>query len=147
VALKQPFTLDQVVVFAGAYEQCTLVVVVPTQSWTSVVNLGPDTMGSVSAPSSIKLPPTKKLMSAEIVDRHKKNQCFHCDNNLTLGHKDVCKQMFIIEVIDDGDNLRMSWSYEGEGEMSWLTFYAGVGARWKQINDRCPIWNAFRFCP
>jgi hypothetical protein len=48
-----------------------------------------------------KLPPTVvRLSLAEITQRHKDNKCFHCDEFFTNGHKQQCKQLFVIEVLD-----------------------------------------------
>jgi hypothetical protein len=42
-------------------------------------------------------------MAAKIAERRKDGRCFHCDEFFTNGHKMVCKQLFIIELIDDDD--------------------------------------------
>jgi hypothetical protein len=116
VALKQPLTQDQAVVLARACEQRSTIVAAQatrsskttswftTKPWTPVTNSGATTTGATASTSSTHLPPTKKLMSAEITDRHRKNQCFHCDDNFTPGHKEVYKRLFIIEVVGDGDD-------------------------------------------
>jgi hypothetical protein len=54
--------------------------------------------------SSVYSLPSKKLTLAEIDGCHMKDQCFHCDDNFTPGHKEVCKRLFVIEVIDDGED-------------------------------------------
>jgi hypothetical protein len=42
---------------------------------------------------------------AEIAQRCKDNKCFHCDKFFTLGHKQHCKQLRVMEVIqEDGDS-------------------------------------------
>jgi hypothetical protein len=42
---------------------------------------------------------------AEIAQRRKDNKCFHCDKFFTPGHKQHCKQLFVMEVIqEDGDS-------------------------------------------
>jgi hypothetical protein len=40
------------------------------------------------------------LSPAEITQRRKNNKCFHCDEFFTNGHKQQCKQLFVIEVLD-----------------------------------------------
>jgi hypothetical protein len=52
---------------------------------------------SVAQPSSS----VKRLTTAEIAQRRKDGQCFHCDEFFTHGHKKVCKQLFSIEVLDE----------------------------------------------
>jgi hypothetical protein len=46
---------------------------------------------------------TKKLSLAKIAERRHKGQCFHCDDLFTNAHRDVCKQLFVIELFDDTD--------------------------------------------
>jgi hypothetical protein len=42
---------------------------------------------------------------AEIAQRCKDNKCFHCDKFFTPGHKQHCKQLLVMEVIqEDGDS-------------------------------------------
>jgi hypothetical protein len=36
----------------------------------------------------------------EIAQRRKDNKCFHCDEFFTNGHKQECKQLFVIEVLN-----------------------------------------------
>jgi hypothetical protein len=45
----------------------------------------------------------KWLTPAEVAQRHKDGQCFHCNEFFTNGHKEVCKQLFCIEVTKDDD--------------------------------------------
>jgi hypothetical protein len=45
-------------------------------------------------------PPVVRLSPAEIAQRRKDNKCFHCDEFFTNGHKQQCKQVFVIEVLD-----------------------------------------------
>jgi hypothetical protein len=61
------------------------------------------------AATTAKTPPfVKRLTTAEITERRKDGCCFHCDELFINGHKLVCKQLFIIELIHDdespGDN-------------------------------------------
>ncbi|KAG8047322.1 hypothetical protein GUJ93_ZPchr0008g13337 [Zizania palustris] len=66
-----------------------------------------DTMGGlVSSSASInnEVEVTKKLSLAEIADRRKNDQCFHRNNTFTQGHKQVCKQLFLIEAINDEED-------------------------------------------
>jgi hypothetical protein len=52
---------------------------------------------SVAKPASL----VKQLTPAEVAQRNKDEQCFHYDEFFTQGHKQVCKQLFCIEVDDD----------------------------------------------
>jgi hypothetical protein len=52
---------------------------------------------SVAKPASS----VKRLTPAEVAQRNKDKQCFHCDEFFTQGHKQVCKRLFCIEVDDD----------------------------------------------
>jgi hypothetical protein len=46
-----------------------------------------------------------RFTPTEIAQRHKDNKCFHCDEFFTPRHKHHCKQLFIMEVIqEDGDS-------------------------------------------
>jgi hypothetical protein len=42
---------------------------------------------------------TLKLTPAAIAERCKIGQCFHCNDMYTNGHRDVCKQLFVMEVL------------------------------------------------
>jgi hypothetical protein len=45
----------------------------------------------------------KKFSLAEIVDCHEKGLCFKCDEHFIPSHHDVCKRLFTIELIDEGE--------------------------------------------
>jgi hypothetical protein len=46
-----------------------------------------------------------RFTPAEIAQRRKDNKCFHCDEFFIPGHKQHCKQLFVMEVIQgDGDS-------------------------------------------
>jgi hypothetical protein len=40
------------------------------------------------------------LSPVEIAQRHKDNKCLHCDEFFTNDHKQQCKQLLVIEVLD-----------------------------------------------
>jgi hypothetical protein len=67
-----------------------------------------NTTGAQAATTTKTPPFVKRLTTAEITERRKDGCCFHCDELFTNGHKLVCKQLFIIELIHDdespGDN-------------------------------------------
>jgi hypothetical protein len=54
---------------------------------------------SMAKPTSF----VKRLTPAEVAQRRKDGQCFHCDEFFMNGHKQVCKQLFCTEVIEDYD--------------------------------------------
>jgi hypothetical protein len=67
----------------------------------------PQGVSSSAAPSGTAVatpakssPPVVRLSPAEIAQRRKDNKCFHCDEFFTNGHKQQCKQLFVIEVLD-----------------------------------------------
>jgi Zn-dependent M28 family amino/carboxypeptidase len=64
-------------------------------------------LGQVSSVASVNGPTVvmKSLTSAEITQWHKDDKCFHCDDFFSNGHKIVCKQLFIIEVVDEDQEL------------------------------------------
>jgi hypothetical protein len=41
------------------------------------------------------------MSPVEIAERRLKGMCFHCDDVFSQGHKQVCKQLFMIEAICD----------------------------------------------
>jgi hypothetical protein len=105
--------LDAVVMLARAYGQRDTVATPAgrVQGWNTTRHtaLPSPTMGSTLAiPSATTVvKPTaniKRLSSAEITQRRKDGQCFHCDEFFTNGHKLVCKQLFTIEVLEEDDD-------------------------------------------
>jgi hypothetical protein len=46
---------------------------------------------------------TLRLTPAEIAQRRKEGCCFHCHDMYDNGHKKLCKQLFIIDVVEDDD--------------------------------------------
>jgi hypothetical protein len=99
--------------FTRAYEQRNLPRAVPPAPSRSaghtfsrpVAYVPGSTVSSASAPSTTSMAtkptPTPKLSPAEIVECRAKGQCFHCNELFTNGHKQLCKQLFIIEVFDE----------------------------------------------
>jgi hypothetical protein len=112
VALLQPATLDEAVKFAHAYEQRNNALAKLSTGTAKQANRSfsrqtfQATLMNSAAGSAASLtgkPATKMLSLAEIAERRHKGQCFHCDDLFTNGHRDVCKQLFMIELIDDTD--------------------------------------------
>jgi hypothetical protein len=56
--------------------------------------------GTAAATPAKSSPAVVRLSPAEIAQRHKDNKCFHCDEFFTNGHKQQCKQLFVIEMFD-----------------------------------------------
>jgi hypothetical protein len=42
-----------------------------------------------------------RLSPSEIAQRRKDDKCFKCDELFTPGHRQQCKQIFFIEVVDE----------------------------------------------
>jgi hypothetical protein len=113
VQLQQPTKLDDAVIFARAYEQRNAArTAAPqpahgggrfsTRTATSGVPTAPQGPPAPAYPGGNKQPAaTLRLSPAEIAQRRKENKCFHCDEAFAPGHKQHCKQLFIIEVVAD----------------------------------------------
>jgi hypothetical protein len=116
VALQQPSTLDDAVIFARAYEQrnasrdtgqpqsargggrfANRTTTQPTAP-SPTASAGSSTATNVKPASSVV-----RLSPTEIAQQRKDNMCFHCDELFTQGHKQQCKQLFVIEVLGDDD--------------------------------------------
>jgi hypothetical protein len=110
VALQQPASLDDAVIFARAYEQCnicrnvppTVARLTPRSSYRSApasallsAAVGPATsLTSVNKPTT-----TIRLSPTEIAQRRKDDKCFHCDEFFIHGHKEHYKRLFSIEAV------------------------------------------------
>jgi hypothetical protein len=113
VALQQPSSMDDAVIFAQAYEQRLASHDVGTQPSTRGVGrvgtrTAPQTgVSPATTPAAFAKPSSavKRLTVAEIAERRKDGSCFHCDEPFTNGHKMVCKQLFTIELIHDDEPL------------------------------------------
>jgi hypothetical protein len=113
VSLQKPETLNEAIIYARAYEQRDRKPQVlaasattprpgarsiPRQSATPAapapVNSVVSSTGSMNKPTtSLKLSPSGK----------KTGQCFHCNDLYVPGHKEVCKYLFIIQVLGDDE--------------------------------------------
>jgi hypothetical protein len=86
-----------------------------------------------------------RFTPAEIAQRRKDNKCFHCDEFFTPGHKQHCKQLFVMEVIQDDDDGGDQGLYNAEPTISiaaltgWLDpqfqGLRGGNAHWHQIQQ------------
>jgi hypothetical protein len=76
-----------------------------TKQWSASAP-APATSATASSPSvaSANSSPTKKLSPADIADRRVKGLCFKCDEKYVPGHKQDCRKLFVIEVLDDDDD-------------------------------------------
>jgi hypothetical protein len=78
----------------------------PCLRWASAVHsVSASSPAATSAASSAGKSTTKRLSLAEIAERRRKGQCFKCEELYTQGHRDVCKQLYTIEVIFDPDDI------------------------------------------
>jgi hypothetical protein len=68
------------------------------------------------------------LSHVEIVERRKTGHCFHCHDLFTHGHKQVCKQLFVIEVLGNEE----SDAWPGESAEPAISLHALTG-----IQPRC----------
>jgi hypothetical protein len=120
VQLQQPTKLDDAVIFARAYEQrnaARTAVPQPARgggrfSIRAAMPGAPTApQGPPTAPQGPPAPTspggnkqqatTLRLSPAEIAQRCKENKCFHCDEAFVPGHKQHCKQLFVIKVVAD----------------------------------------------
>lgn len=88
VSLKRPTTMDDVVMYARAYEQRLSATPppAPCQAIRSAIKHSAPSTESTSQSTPGGVPPTKKLSPVEIAERHLKK---------------MCKQLFVIEVARD----------------------------------------------
>jgi hypothetical protein len=113
VALQQPSSMDDVVIFARAYEQRLASREMGSQYTTrgvgrtgaryapqQGVSSSSASSGTASATPAKSSPTVVRLSPMEIAQRRKDNKCFHCDEFFTNGHKQECKQLFVIEVLN-----------------------------------------------
>jgi hypothetical protein len=100
VVLQQPTSLDDAIIFTRAYELRNRSLYKLTPSSASVTSSpAPAALAtaSVNKPAWIAI----RLTPTEIAQRRKDGKCFRCDELFTNGHKEVCKQLFSIEVVDE----------------------------------------------
>jgi hypothetical protein len=117
VTLQQLASMDDAVIFARVYEQRLL----SRGTGVQTAPRGPgraasrytQLTGTVSSATSVQPVATTssspttvlRFMPAKIAQRRKDNKCFHCDEFFTPEHKQHCKQLFVMEVIqEDGDS-------------------------------------------
>jgi hypothetical protein len=70
---------------------------------------GPPRVPASSSPTTVL-----RVTPAEIAQRRKENKCFHCEELFTPGHKQHCKQLFIMEVLQEEDDGREQELYSDE---------------------------------
>jgi hypothetical protein len=111
VQLQQSTKLDDAVIFARAYEQQNAAQMAAPQPVRGEGRFSTRaaTPGAPTAPQGPPAPAspggnkqqatTLRLSPAEIAQRRKENKCFHCDEAFAPGHKQHCKQLFVIEVV------------------------------------------------
>jgi hypothetical protein len=116
VALHKPSTLNEAIMLAQAYEQHATPAP-SSQPSSRVVSKPPCSTGttvptaSVAAPASssasINQPTVKKFTPVEIAECRIKGLCFKCDEKFLLRHRDSCKCLFCIELLDDEEDGTM----------------------------------------
>jgi hypothetical protein len=113
VALKQLRSLDAAVMFARTYEQRLVAqgATAPatrtstratSKPWTAPTPAATST-GSVNQLPYGRASTSRKFSPAKISDRRTKGMCFKCDEHFVPSHRDVCKRLFLIELLDDDD--------------------------------------------
>jgi hypothetical protein len=96
VALQRPASLDEVVMFARAYEPRSTAPTGPphnsssrssSEALSAAAAAPPTSMVASSVPTLSNKPSTRrKLSPTEIADRRIKGLCFHCDDKFSQGH-------------------------------------------------------------
>jgi hypothetical protein len=130
VALQQPASVDDAIIFARAYEQRLLSRSTGAQTaprgsgrtasrYTQPMGTVPSaTSGQPMLTTSSSPTTVLRFTPAEIAQRHKDKKCFHCDELFTPGHKQHCKQLFFMEVIQDDDDGGEQGLYSAESTIS-----------------------------
>jgi hypothetical protein len=117
VVLQQPSSLGDATIFARANEKrSTSRDAIPPQpacgygqSFSNATTTPtPSTLSrATSSMASTAAKPNAAVMRlspAKIAQRRKYGKCFHCDELFSQGHKQQCKQQFVIEVLTDDIN-------------------------------------------
>jgi hypothetical protein len=110
VALQRPKTLDEEIMLARAYEQRTLLPAAPAASASNSTSRSATkswpTASSAPTASTPSSRPTliKKFSTTEIADRRVKGLCFKCDEKFVSGHRESCKPLFCIDVLNDDED-------------------------------------------
>jgi hypothetical protein len=138
VVLLQTQSLNEAIKLAYAYEQ-HLVPPPPASAQTasrSFTKLSTSMSttpqhSTTSAPSvGNKTSSILKLTPVEVAKCHRKNQCFHCNDQYIHSHKEQCKQLFTIEVITDEPLVQ---PFEADSTISLHTI---IGI---QLGSRCTM--------
>jgi hypothetical protein len=112
VALQQPASLDDAIIFARAYEQRNISHDGPsTAAWLTPQSLYQSASasallrvdsGPATSSTSVNKPTTTiRLSPTEIAQHRKDSKCFHYDEFFIHEHKEHCKRLFSIEVVFD----------------------------------------------
>jgi hypothetical protein len=139
VTLQQPSLMDDAVIFARAYEQRLAAWDMgPQPSARGAGRVGARTTSLPSTTrtsSSIRMQANTskpasvlRLSPAEITQRRKDNKCFHCNVFFTNGHKQQCKQLFMLEVLDANEEDADQWQTTPEPTIS-ITALIGIQLR------------------
>jgi hypothetical protein len=77
-----------------------------SKTWTAPAPTATST-GSVNQLPYGRAPTSRKFSLAEIADHCVRGLCFKCDEHFIPGHRDVCKRLFLIELLNN-DNMEES---------------------------------------
>jgi hypothetical protein len=122
VAFQKSSTMDEAIMYAHAYEQRSTVT--PPHRSTGRTSSKPPSpsghmspsasaVGSSPSAASVNQSFVKKFTRAEIADRRLKGLFFKCDEKFVPGHREACKRLFSLELLDDDED-------EGNPPSRWL---------------------------
>jgi hypothetical protein len=134
VALQQPSTLDDAMIFARVYKQRNtshdIAQPSPTRNYSrQVVKAATPTLTLPSPGVTGDTIPTTvlHLTPIEIAQQRKDIKCFHCNNLFVQGQKKQYKQLFVIEVpVEEGDDEQPP---DGNGPTISLHALTGIQPR------------------
>jgi hypothetical protein len=139
VTLQRLVSLDEAIMFARAYKQRNAPPSLPapappsarsssrqyTRALSAPTPSNPANSAGSSAGSVNKAVSTLKLTPTAIAEQCKIGQCFHYNDMYTNGHQEVFKQLFVIEVLIDEDDLAPT----AETEDLTISLHALTGIR------------------
>jgi hypothetical protein len=105
VVLQQPTSLNDVVMFTRAYEQRLHHSASVTPTSTRTGSHVPPSRGQHrrSYRRPVQLVHQHQFSHVEIAERHALGLCFKCDEKFIPGHREACKRLFTIELLDEDD--------------------------------------------
>jgi hypothetical protein len=92
-----------------------------------MVASSPTIPAPATSATSVAMPTiTKRLSPADVTKHHNDGKCFHCDDLFTQGHKQVYKQLFNIEVVDEDDSPQTE-----EADDATISIHALTGIQYR----------------